>query len=144
MGDLHHGRHFEYTPTPRLPIDLVHAGAELNVLRDGLVWKQGKVLEDHAEVALSWLDIVDQAASDPDLARGGRLEASDHAQCRRLATTRGPYEHEKFALFDDEIQVLDRFDAAPKGLPQVSEFDAGHATYLLTIPKLKPRTRCLR
>ena len=59
------------------------------------------------------------------------------AQCRRLAIARGPYEHEKFALLDDESQVLDRFDAAPQGLAQVSEFDAGHAAHLLTMPKLK-------
>src|SRR5213079_2164345 len=53
-----------------------------------------------------------------------------------------PDEHDKLAVFDREAEVAHRGDRAVR-LDQIDQIDARHA-YLRTMPKLKPRARCLR
>ncbi len=121
---------------------LLHAQAELDVLRHVFVREQRVALEHHAEIAVARLEIVDHLAVDADFARGRVLEAGDHAQCGGLATAGRPDEDDEFAVLDDEAQVLHRLDGA-EGLGEIDQFDTCHA-YLRTMPKLKPRARCLR
>ncbi len=61
---------------------------------------------------------------------------------RGLAAARRPDQHDELAVLDGQAQILHRRHGA-EGLAQADELDAGHG-YLRTIPKLKPRARCLR
>ena len=99
-------------------------------------------LKHHAEIAVARLEIVDDAPVDADFARSRILETGDHAQRRRLAAAGRSDEHDELAVFDREVQVLDRLNGAER-LVEVDELDTRH-DYLRTMPKLKPRARCLR
>ena len=99
-------------------------------------------LEHHAEAAVARLEVVDHAAVDADFAGGRILEAGDHAQRRGLAAAGRADEDDEFAVLDGEAQVLYRFHRAER-LSQIAQLDARH-DYLRTMPKLKPRARCLR
>ena len=122
--------------------DLLHAQAELDVLRDILVRKQRVALKDHAEIAVARLEIVHHAPVDADFARGRILEAGNHAQGGRLAAAGRSDEHDELAVLDGEVQALDRLNGAER-LVEIDELDTRHG-YLRTIPKLNPRARCLR
>jgi hypothetical protein len=87
--------------------------SEAHVLLDRLVREQGVVLEDgvhrppfghHA----GHVDAVDADRTDLD-----RLEAADHPQRRRLATSRRPEQREELARLDREV------DAAQHLMPAV-------------------------
>ena len=121
---------------------LLHAQAEFDVLRDVLVRKQRVALEHHAEVAVARLQIVDHASVDADFARARILEAGDHAQRGGLAAAGRSDEDDEFAVLDGEVQILHRVHRAERFV-EIDEFDARHF-YLRTMPKLKPRARCLR
>ena len=99
-------------------------------------------LEHHAEAAVARLQVVDHAPVDADFAGGRILEAGDHAQRRRLAAAGRPDKDDEFAVLDGEAQILHRLHGAER-LFQIAQLDARHV-YLRTMPKLKPRARCLR
>ena len=107
-----------------------------------LCGEQGVALEHHAEAAVARLEVVDHLSVDADLAGGRILEAGDHAQRRGLAAAGWPDEHDEFAVLDGEIQILHRSHGA-EGFLQITELYTRH-DYLRTMPKLKPRARCLR
>ncbi len=111
---------------------ILHAQAELDVLRHRLVRKQRVALEHHAEAAVARLDVVDHAAVDPDLARGRILEARDHAQRRGLAAAGRADEHHELAVLDRDVDVLHGDDRAER-LVQVAELDP-RQSYLRTMP----------
>ena len=142
MADTHHLRHFAHAVYALLRRHLFHAQAELDVLRNVLVREQGVALEHHAEPAVARFQVVDHAPVDADLAGSRILEAGDHAQRRGLAATGGADKDDELAVLDGESQVFHRFDGAER-LFQIAQLDARHR-YLRTIPKLKPRARCLR
>ncbi len=56
------------------------------------------VLEDHGDVAIGRLDIVDDAAADLHLAFGNAFKTGDHAQQRGFAAARGTDKHDEFAV----------------------------------------------
>ena len=112
MADAHHLRHFAYAFDAVLRRHLLHAQAELDVLRHVLVREQSVALEHHAEPAVARLQIVDHLPVDADFAGGRILEARDHAQRRGLAASRRPDEHDEFAVLDGEGQVLHRLHGA--------------------------------
>ena len=99
-------------------------------------------LEHHAEPAVARLDVVDHAPVDADFAGGRVLEAGDHAQRRGLAAARWTDEHHELAVLDRAREISDRNDRT-EGFCQIDKLDTGQR-YLRTIPKLKPRARCLR
>ena len=99
-------------------------------------------LKDHAEIAVARLEIVYDASVDADFSRSRILETGDHAQGGCLAAAGWSDENDELAVFDREVQVLDRLNGAER-LVEVDEFDTRH-DYLRTIPKLNPRARCLR
>ena len=99
-------------------------------------------LEHHAEAAVARLEIVDDPAVDADLAAVRLLEPGDQAQRRGLAAARRPDEHDELAVLDRAAQIAHR-DERAVGLDQIDQLDPRHA-YLRTMPKLKPRARCLR
>src|SRR5215510_912530 len=91
---------------------LLHAQAELDVLRDIFVGKQCVALKDHAEIAVARLEIVHHASVDADFPRGRVLETGDHSQCGRLATAGWSDEHNELTVFDCKAYVLDRVNGA--------------------------------
>src|SRR5215813_14797133 len=107
MADTDHVGDLAHPLYALLRRDLLHAQAELDVLRDIFVGKQCVTLKDHAEIAVARLEIVYDAAVDADFARGRILEARDHAQSGRLAASGWSDEHDELAFLDHEIQVFD-------------------------------------
>jgi hypothetical protein len=85
------------------------------------------VLEHHRDVAVLRGEIVDQALTDVDLARGDLLEPRDHPEGGGLAAAgRSDQDHELLVL-DLEIHVADR-DHLVELLRQILEDDLCHAT----------------
>jgi hypothetical protein len=91
------------------------------------VGKERVGLEDHAQVPLAGLQLVDDLAVDADLPSGRLLEPCDHPERGGLAAPRGADQHDELALRDDEIQTLHSLDACPVDLAQPPQLDAGHA-----------------
>ena len=142
VGDAHHLGDLGTRFALRSAGTPLHAQAELDVLRDRLVRKQSVALEHHAEAAVARLEIVDHAAVDADLARGRVLEAGDHAQRRGLAAAGRTDEHHELAVLDGEGEIATA-TTAPNVLRRLTS--SMRATAILrTMPKLKPRARCLR
>src|SRR5262249_55508673 len=94
------------------PGHLLGLQREGDVLVDGEVGIESVTLKDHRDPALARRQVVDELAADPDLARGRRLEAGDHAQESRLAGARGAQEDEKLALLRRQVDVVDRPELA--------------------------------
>ena len=100
-------------------------------------------LEHHAEAAVARLQVVDHFPVDTDFTGARVLETGDHAQRRGLAAAGRSDEDDELAVLDDEVQILHRLDRA-EGFFQIAQLDTRHFYYLRTMPKLKPRARCLR
>ena len=89
-------------------VPLLGAGPEGHVVPHRHVGEQRVVLEDGVDVALVGRGPRHVLAVEADGAAGGRLEAGDHAQRRRLAAA-GRTEHgEELAVGDAEVGVVDR------------------------------------
>ena len=65
------------------------------------------VLEDHRDVALGGLDVVDHPPADRDLAAADLLQPGDHPQQRALAAARGPDDHDELAVGDLGVDAVD-------------------------------------
>ena len=65
-------------------------------------------LEDHGDVAVLGVDVVDDPLADGDGAAGDLLEPGHHAQGGRLAAARRAEEHQELAVGDVQRQVVDR------------------------------------
>ena len=83
------------------------AERELNVLGHRQVGVERVALEDHGDVAVLGVHIVDNTVTDGDGAAGHVLEPGHHAQCRRLAAARRAEEHQQLAVGDVQGQVVD-------------------------------------
>ena len=142
VRDVYHIGNLVHAPRPLRRRHSFHPQSELDVLHDGLVRKKRVRLEHHAEAAVARLEVVDHASVDADLARARVDEAGDHAQRRGLAAAGRPDQHHELAVLDGQAEVAHR-DHAAERFAQADELDARHA-YLRTMPKLKPRARCLR
>jgi hypothetical protein len=81
------------------------------------------VLEDHRDVPLSRLEIIDSFSADAYLAGGDVLEPCEHHHCSRLSAARRPDEDEKLAVADLQAQILDRPGPIGVDLADVVEDD---------------------
>src|SRR3974377_1339382 len=142
VRDAHHFRDLANPLRPFRGRHPLHAQAELDIPLDRFVGKQRMGLEYHPQAAVPWLEVIDHTAVDADLTGAGVLETGNHPQRCGLSAAGWPYKHDKLAVFDGAAEILHRDDPA-KGLVQPDKLDACHR-YLRTIPKLKPRARCLR
>src|SRR4029453_5664090 len=122
MADADHVGDLAYALDALLRRDLLHAQAELDVLRDIFVGKQCMALKDHAEIAVARLEIVHHASVDTDFPRGRVLETRDYSPRGRLAASGWSDEHNELAVFDRKGQVLDRLNGAER-LVEVDELD---------------------
>src|SRR3974390_645170 len=99
-------------------------------------------LEYHAEAAVARFQIVHHPPIDANFTGGGIREAGAHTQCRPVSAAGRSDEHDELAVLDGEAQIFHRAHRAEIFL-QTAQLDARHV-YLRTMPKLKPRARCLR
>jgi len=83
-------------------------------------------LEDHRDVAIARRDVVHDPVADLQHAFRNVLEARDHAERRRLATSRGPDEDHELPVLDVEIDVVDRARAVRIDLADPLERDLSH------------------
>ena len=103
---------------PLLLVDPALAQRELDVLGHRQVGVERVALEDHGDVAVLGVDVVDHAVTDGDGAAGHLLEPGHHAQRGRLAAARRAEEHQQLAVGDVQRQVVDRGGVAePLGDP---------------------------
>ena len=70
------------------------------------------VLEDHRDVSVLGDDIVDELAVDIKFARGDLFEAGDHTKGRRFTATGRTNQNKKFLVFDFQIKIGNRNNAA--------------------------------
>ena len=98
---------------------------ELDVARDCHVGIQRVALEDHRDVAVLGLDVVDDAITDADVALGRILEARDHPEGGGLAAAGRAEEHEELVVPRLEIEVAHRDDIA-ETFRHMVEHDPSH------------------
>jgi hypothetical protein len=99
---------------------------EPDVVVHGHVRIQRVVLEDHRDVAVFRLDVVDDPVPDAHLAVGDRLQAGDHPQRRRLAASRRPDEHQELTIADVEAEIVNGVKPVVVHLVDVVEHDGCH------------------
>jgi len=87
---------------------------------------QRVVLEDHRDVAVLRVDLVDDALADLDFAGGDVLEAGDHPQQRALAAAGWPDQHDELFLGDIEVDAVDDF-VSFVGFAHMAQGYCGHA-----------------
>ena len=89
--------------------------AQFQRKRDVFVYRhvriQCVILEDHRDVAILGLDVVDQLVVDVQFALGDLLQARDHAQRRRLAAARRTDQHDKLLIRHFEVKIRNGDDA---------------------------------
>ena len=78
-----------------------------DILKNGHVRVQGVALEDHADVAVFRLHLIDNAIAEADDAVGRLVNAGQGQQRGRLAAAGGPEESHELAVFDVQRQILD-------------------------------------
>ena len=96
-----------------------------HVLPHGHVRVERVVLEDHGDVALGGLQVVDPPLADMDVAGGRRLQPGDDPQQGGLAAARRPEDDEKLAVGDLDRDLLQDLDAA-EALDDVGDGDLSH------------------
>ena len=88
--------------------------SEADVGRDVHMRIEGVGLEHHGNAALGRLGAGDVLAVDPHLAGGGRFEAGDDPEQRRLAASRRTDQGAKLAVLDREIEGRNDFQGAER------------------------------
>ena len=113
-----------------VPGEPAHRERERDVLGDRHVREQRVVLEDGVDVAPVGRQPGHVLPVELDEARGGLLEAADHAQRCRLAAAGRPQQGEELAVAHLEVDVVDRRNV-PELLHDIHEpdFDVRTALY---------------
>ncbi|MCY1299576.1 hypothetical protein D9M70_491090 [compost metagenome] len=96
------------------------------VVVDGHVRIERIVLEDHGDVALGRIDIVDDARTDRHRALRNRLEPGDHAQKRGLAAAGRADQHDELAVLDIDRDGFHRLDIAVIDLRDLGDGNGRH------------------
>ena len=115
-------------------VDLAELERERHVLVDGHVRVEGVGLEDHRDVAVLGLDVVDHATVDLEGAGGDVLEAGDHAQRRGLAAAGRADEDDELLVSDLKVEVLHPLIAVGVLLAYVLKCEARHVRNLSPCP----------
>ena len=84
------------------------------------------VLEDHRDVAVLGLELVDPTAADADLAGADLLEPRDHPESGRFAAARRPDQNDELLVGDAEIDAGNRHDL-PESLGEPAQLDRRHS-----------------
>src|SRR5919106_296216 len=118
---------------PHAAVDLAlrnppHLETERDVVVDRHVRVKGVILEDHRDVTVGRVEIVDHGLADADLALGDRLEPGDHAERSRLSTSRGPDEDHELAVLYLEVEGREGPRPVAIDLPGRAERHPRHAS----------------
>ena len=127
----HVGETESFGDTLDAPIDLglgdfSELEREGHVLVDAHVGVEGVGLEDHRDVTVLRMNVVDDAIADGDRAGGDILKTGDHAERGGFAAARRADEHDEFAVLDFEIEVFDGVETVGIGLVNGIQRDEGH------------------
>ena len=95
---------------------------------------EGVGLEDHRDVAVLGLDVVDHATVNLEGAGGDVLEAGDHAQRRGLAAAGRADEDDELLVSDLKVEVLHPLIAVGVLLAYVLKCEARHVRNLSPCP----------
>ena len=101
-----------------------------HVLVDRHVRVEGVVLEDHGDVAVARLHVVDDIPVDAQLPRRDVLQPRDHAEGGGFPTARGADKDDEFLVADLHVEVVDRFCGTVVDLVDVLEGERGHRMLL--------------
>jgi len=125
------------------PPDVPHPQREGNIFEDVQMRPNGERLEDHPQPPVLRLHVEiallrgHRLVADPDLSVAEILEPRDHPERGRLSTSRRPQQGEALALFDRQIEVVDRghLSQSPRGefLRDVLQDNLAHETLLLSL-----------
>src|SRR5207245_10997236 len=85
---------------------------EADVLGDRHVRVQRVALEDHADPAFLWEEVIDTSVTEEDLSARRTVDASDHEQGRGLPATGRPEERDELARADLEVELVHPDDLA--------------------------------
>jgi hypothetical protein len=110
FDDIEHARGFV---DPGLDLGFgksLQAQAERHVFRYRHMRIKRVVLEHHGDVTILRWHVVDDIASNHDVAVGDVLQPRDHPQRGRLAAARRPHQHDKLMVGDVEIDAAHRLD----------------------------------
>ena len=128
VGEAEQLRHLLDAPRNLRFRDAARLEPVAHVLADRHVRVERVGLEHHGDVAAARRQVGDVAVADQDLAAGHVLEPGDHPQERRLAAPRRADEHEKLAVGDEEVEVVDGDRPVVEGLAQIAELELGHVS----------------
>src|SRR5690606_4873068 len=99
-------------PGPFLALHPGNIQAKGNVLGARHMRVEGVVLEHHGDTAIARLHAVDDLVSEAKFAAAAVLATGDHAQDRALSAAGLPDQHNKFAIFDFEIDAVNDLNGA--------------------------------
>src|SRR5262245_57217245 len=102
------------------------------------MWIKGITLEDNRDFPGPRWQFVHHFAGDHQLSRGGRLEASDHAEESSFPATGGAEQHKKLAISSDQVNTVHRNYVAVILLDPAC-FYRGHAISYISGVKLGAR-----
>ena len=114
---------------PALDLRFVHLTqlqGEFHVLPHGHVGIQSVALEDHGDVAVLGLHIVDQAVVDAQLALGDLLQAGHHTQGGGLTAAGGSNQNDKLLVGDLQVEIAHRGDVSVIDLEDVLKAHSRH------------------
>ena len=110
---------------------LLQLQCERDVVAHAEVRVQRVRLEDHGDVAILRIEVVDQAAADVHVAAGDGLESGDHAQRGGLAATGWTDQDEELAVVHLQRQIAHGVKAVVVHLLDMLQCDVPHAVPLL-------------
>ena len=106
---------------------------------------QGVVLENHGDIPVLGLQVIDDLAVDFQGAFRNILQAGDHPQGGGLAAAGRPDEDHELLVLDFQVEIVDRCDFIIINLFDVCQFYACHFSilsllYPFTAPPVTPST----
>ena len=88
------------------------------------------VLEHHRDITIRRIDGIHNAAANMQVSVGDILKPRDHAQHRRLATSRRADEHDKLAFLNGETRRFHGFETVGVNLAESVQSNLSHGKFL--------------
>ena len=79
--------------------------AEFHILPNGQMGENCVILEDHSDVSLGGIQIIDTLITEIKIATLSGIKAGDHSEQSGLSATGGTQQREEFAFLDFQIQI---------------------------------------
>ena len=95
------------------------------------------ILEHHGDVAVFRRHVIDDVASDHDIAVRDILQPCDHPQRGRFSAAGGPDQHDKLMVGNVEIDAAHRLDIVVT-LDNLTQRDVSHEYQPFVAPAVRP------